>query len=168
MDLIVISFLILTLLVTLLREIKWLDFLWKPFPLYMQFVPTWSFFAPIPNMHDYHFLYRYILNDGTILEWKYLDKLVDKRHCLSLFWNPNKRFLKGSLDIAHDLLRFSNIVKDKDQICTSLPYLQVLNHVDALNTNQNVKSLQFAVLTSSRIYDYELSFLSEVHPITKR
>ena len=168
MDLIVISFLALTLLATLLREIKWLDFLSRSVPFYMRFVPTWSFFAPIPNMHDYHLIYRYFPKNGDVLEWNYFDQLEEKRSLFSIVWNPNKRFLKASLDISHDLLRFSNLAKDKHLICISLPYLQILNYVDHLNRDPNIESVQFAILTNSKIYNYELAFLSEIHLVTKR
>jgi hypothetical protein len=159
------------LLLSLLREIKRLDFIWNRFPIFMQFIPTWSFFAPLPNMFDYHLLYREISNNGKVQEWKEVYSLEDQRPIYCLIWNPEKRFSKAFLDLAMDLIRFSEKVQDNKQVCTSLPYLQILNYLDSLcrkqsNFCQKLSKIQFLILTNSRIYDYDILFLSEIHPLS--
>ncbi|MDN3505939.1 MAG: hypothetical protein P0S96_01770 [Simkaniaceae bacterium] len=132
-------------------------------PFLMVFIPSWSFFAPIPGMHDYNLMFRGITKEGQVLEWDSVFKLRDKRGFFSFFWNPEKKFLKSLMDIAQELLKFSNSVQHRNQICISIPYLLILNFITALNHIENVEKVQFMILSNSRLYDYEVLFLSEPH-----
>lgn len=159
----IIFFLVLSVL-TVLRIIKRCDPIFQKFPTLMQVVPSWSFFAPVPNMHDYHFLYRCFSAEGKVEQWVEVFKPMDTRPLHSFIWNPSKRFHKGFLDIAHDLLRFSSKFDDRAQVCLSLPYLHILSYVSGLDRIKG-KGVQFVILTNSRLKDYEVAFLSEVHPL---
>lgn len=162
------------LLLSLLKEIKRLDFIWNHFPIFIQFIPTWSFFAPTPNMFDYHLLYRRISNNGNVEEWEEVYSAENQRPIYCSIWYPEKRFSKAFLDLAIDLVRFSNKIQDNKQICASLPYLQILNYLDSLchkkqsNAGQNLSKIQFLILTNSRVHEYEIAFLSEVHSLSNR
>lgn len=162
------------LLLSLLKEIKQLDFIWNHFPIFIQFIPTWSFFAPIPNMFDYHLLYRKISDSGKVQEWEEVYSAEDQRPIYCSVWNPEKRFSKAFLDLAIDLVRFSCKIQDNKQICTSIPYLHILNYLDSFcrqkqsNSGQNIGKIQFIILTNSRLYNYEVAFLSEVHFLSNR
>ena len=156
---------ILILVLTALKEIKKLDALLGRFPVAMQYIPTWSFFAPNPNIHDYHLLYRTISNDGAVQDWVHAYS-VEERPLRCFLWHPEKNFSKAFLDVALELIQFSSKTQDKRQICASLPYLHLLSFLDSLPILR--EKIQFMILTNSRIYDYEIAFLSEVHPLTKR
>jgi hypothetical protein len=153
-------------LLTILKEIKKFDFIWNRVPKFMQFIPNWSFFAPTPNMFDYHLLYRVISNNGKVQEWTQVYSVKDKRPMRCFLWHPEKIFAKAFLDISLDLLNFSNKINDRKQICVSLPYLQLLNYLDPLPEERS--SIQFMILTNSKVYDYDMFFLSEVHPLSRR
>lgn len=160
-------FLTLVVLLSLVREIKRFDFIWNRFPTLMLFIPTWSFFAPIPNMFDYHLVFRRVGKNNQFYEWVPVFKIPDKRPWYAFLWNPEKRFLKGFLDVVQDLVTFAKKVKDSRQVCTSVPYLLILNYLDSLNHDQNTEKIQFMVLGNSRLYDHEVVFTSEMHPIVK-
>lgn len=150
-------------LLTGLKEVKELDFIWNRFPVFMQFIPTWSFFAPLPNEFDYHLLYRLISNNGEIKEWVDVYSVKDRPNRCFL-WYPEKIFSKAFLDIALDLLQFSNKIKDKRLICTSLPYLHLLNYLNSFPKERS--NIQFMILTNSKVYEFDIVFLSEVHPLS--
>lgn len=153
-------------LLTILKEIKQPDFILNRLPTFMQFIPNWSFFAPTPNMFDYHLLYRVISDNGKVQEWTEVYSVKDKRPMRCLLWHPEKIFAKAFLDISLDLLNFSNKFNDRKQICISLPYLQLLNYLDPLPEERS--SIQFMILTNSRVHDYDVVFLSEVHALSQR
>ncbi len=153
---------------TLLREIKGVSaWLKTHFPLLMQFIPTWSFFAPIPNMLDYHLYYRGVKKSGEMSEWQELTYLSGERPWFACVWNPSKRFSKGLLDIAHDLLRFSNQFDNPLHICSSLPYLHLLNFLNGYVQDTDLEKIQFTILTESRLQAPQLAFLSEMHPLRR-
>ena len=133
----------------------------------MLFIPTWSFFAPIPNMFDYHLMFRRLDKNSHSHGWNQAFKIPDKRPWYAFIWNPQKRFLKGFLDIVKDLVIFAKKAEDKRQICTSIPYLLILNYINSLKHDQGTEKIQFMILGNSRLYDYEIVFTSEMHPITK-
>lgn len=152
---------------SVLRCIKKFDFIWSRFPIFMQLIPAWNFFAPFPCMFDYHLLYREI-SGHEVGEWQDLNTLKDKRSRYCFLWNPEKKSIKSFLDLALDLIKFSNKIQDEKQVYTSLPYLQLLNYVNSLNHKPSSDKIQFLILTNSRIQDYQIAFLSDVHPLSKR
>ena len=159
--------LIFIVFLSLLREVKRFDFIWAKFPTFMLFIPTWSFFAPIPNMFDYYLAFRRIGKNDQLHEWSHAFKIPDKRPWYAFLWNPEKRLLKGFLDVVQDLVIFEKKVKDSRQICTSVPYLLILNYLNSLSHDQNTEKIQFMILGNSRLYDYEVVFISEMHPIVR-
>ena len=70
--------LIAVVLLSFLKEIKRFEFIWNRFPTLMIFIPTWSFFAPIPNMFDYYVVYRTMNNSNELKEWKQAFKINNK------------------------------------------------------------------------------------------
>jgi len=161
-------FLFCLLSLSLLREIPSTGKLLERFSVLMSFVPTWSFFAPTPGMHDYHLLYRGISEEGAVQEWQQAHSIKEKRGLCSFVWHPNKKFLKALMDLVQELTRFSIAVNDKKQIYLSIPYLHILNYVTFLNHDESVKKVQFMILSSSRMYDYNVEFVSSTHLLTNR
>lgn len=159
-------FLISLLILTVLKEFKALSTIWNRFPVFMQFIPTWSFFAPVPNMFDYHLLYRNINDRGDVGNWNNIYSPEDRNSFFCFFWNPEKKFSKAFLDLALELVSFSSKVEDKSQICVSIPYLQILNYIDFISKGKN--KVQFLILNNSRSTTFEVAFISEVHPVSGR
>ena len=157
----------LIILLSFLKGVKKLGFLWKHFPMCMHLIPGWNFFAPIPSTLDYHLLYREI-NNQEVEEWQDLHILKEKRSIYSFLWNPEHRFTKAFIDLAIDLINFSRTAQDKRQVYISLSYLQILHYVDSLDHKPSSDKVQFLILTNSRAQDYKVAFLSAVHPISKK
>lgn len=155
----------LIVLVGLLKEFKQLESLLNRYPTLIRFIPTWSFFAPTPGFHDYQLMYRTILDDGHVEEWQEAHAIHEKRHALCFIWNPEKKFSKSVMDLTQDLMRFCQSIQQKEQILLSIPYLQILNYVTSFKHNINVSRVQFMILSSSRMYDYETLFISEAHSV---
>lgn len=161
------SFFSLLLIATVIKELKTLDPVWKYCPFLLQFIPRWSFFAPIPSSHDYWLVYRTFSGEGLLGPWQDINEMKG-RGFTSFIWNPEKRFSKGFLDILMDLLELSNKSEKKAQICISLPYLHILNYVDSLPHGIDVRQIQFMILRNSNVSGYEIVFRSLLHPIRDR
>lgn len=153
-------------LLTLAKEFKWSFFFGKgELAAHLEiFIPRWSFFAPIPCTHDYHLLFRYFQENGTLSSWKSAHCLT-QRPFYSFLWNPKKRQTKAVFDAILELLKFAQKEKDKRQICVSLPYLQLLNYVNSLSLEYKAQKIQFTILSHSQTSDYEVAFISEPHVV---
>ena len=117
-------------------------------------------------MHDYHLLYRGIHDEGEVQEWQETFTLKSERGFWAFLWHPDKKFLKSLLDMSQELIMFSINSKDKRQICLSVPYLHILNYITSMNHDKSIRKIQFMILSSSRLYDYTVEFLSSTHPLT--
>lgn len=156
------------LILTILRETKHFEKVFQKFPTITQLIPTWSFFAPIPNGHDYYLLYRGISADGKVKRWQMAFDIPDRKPWHAFIWNPNKRLLKGFLDLVLDLLKLAEQVNSRYSIQASIPYLQILNHVDSKKHSKEIEQIQFVILRNSKIQKYTIAFLSDTHPISKK
>jgi hypothetical protein len=165
MSLLIAVFLGFILSLSALREIKRVDKFLERCPGLMSFIPIWSFFAPTPGMHDYHLMYRTIDDEGQIQDWKAAYTLGDKRRLCAFLWHPEKKFSKSLMDLVQDLSQSSILFKDKKQICLSIPYLHILNYISSLQHEKSEKTVQFMVLSNSRLHNYDVVFMSEPHPI---
>jgi hypothetical protein len=134
----------------------------------MSFIPTWSFFAPTPGMLDHHLLYRGIDEQEQVQDWQEAFPIKEKRSFFAFIWNPDKKFLKALLDMVQILIRFCLASNDEKQICLSIPYLHILNYTSSLDHDKSIKKIQFMILASSRLYDYSVEFVSNVHPLQDR
>lgn len=160
---IVFSFL---LSLSLLREIPTVSKALGRFSTFMSFIPNWSFFAPTPGMYDYHLLYRGVNHSGEVLDWVEALSVKDKRGPFAFIWHPDKKILKTIIDLTQELVRFSVLVNDNKQICLSIPYLHILNYISSLQHESSIKKVQFMILSSSKLFDYNVEFLSSTHLIS--
>ena len=154
------------ILLSILREFKKLEKYFNRFPVLMGFIPSWSFFAPVPSFLDYSLVFRRVSNNGEVGEWHDCLSTGIGKSRFTFCWNPEKRERKALFDVVQELLVFSNKVKDKAEICTSVPYLQLLNFVTSKSTDSSVEQIQFMVLSSSMVEDFKKQFLSEVHALS--
>lgn len=152
---------------TILKEFIKLDSFRTKFPLLSNFLPSWSFFAPIPYKLDYFLFYRFIYEDNCTSEWQQANEVLEKRPYYSFLWNPQNRFLKGFIDSISDLIKHSQATQMKDEICVSIPYLHLLNFVHSFPKDPSTSKIQFMVINQSKIYKPKLLFLSETHPVKR-
>ncbi|MDN3505929.1 MAG: hypothetical protein P0S96_01715 [Simkaniaceae bacterium] len=151
---------------TIAKECKAFKNIWDRFPIFSHYIPSWSFFAPTPYEADYYVLYRTISKTNETSPWKQAYQIESSRPFFSLFWNPDKLFLKGVIDIAIDLLNVSTTEKNEKRICLSLPYLHLLKFVESLVINKaSINKIQFMIMTNVQTEESKLAFLSETHPI---
>jgi len=111
-------------------------------------LPAWSFFAPQPGTSDFHWLFRDMLEDGTITPWTELT-LVEERSITSVLFNPHKRSLKTLLDIAGELSSPSLNQHGSKAVALSLGYLLLLNHLNSIQHSAASIQTQFMLMTSS-------------------
>jgi hypothetical protein len=155
----------MVLFLSLLREIKPLAIIVERLPFVGLFIPSWSFFAPVPSMLDYHIFYRELSNEGGKGKWIETHTLPDQRPWYAFLWHPEKKFVKAVLDFVPELLRLSNLTQDNKQICVSLPYLHILNYICSLPRSAPTVKIQFMLVGNSRTREPEMLFISEIHNI---
>jgi hypothetical protein len=159
-------FFVSILILTILKECPKLDSFFNKYHIIASFLPNWSFFAPIPGMHDYILRIRYYDEKGEQpSDWKILQKKIEKRSYISIFWNPKKKLSKILFDVINDLIQFNNKVRDLNYLRLSTPYLQLLNFINGREHPDSKKYIQFSIFRYSRIYKEELLFQSDIHPI---
>ena len=155
----------LVLLLSILREIPPAYALMQRVPWLLSITPTWSFFAPIPGMHDYHLMFRTTSKQGEVTDWREVQSLKNKRKPHTFLWNPDKKFLKSLNDLVQGLLAFSRGANHESQIHLSIPYLHLLNYISTLSFDTTAEKVQFMILSSSRMSEHKVLFVSSNHRI---
>lgn len=152
---------------TYLKEFLKSESFSQKFPFINCLLPSWSFFAPTPYSSDYFLLYRFIYEDNHIGKWQQANRILENRPYYSFLWNPENRFLKGFVDVILDLVKCIHAVKDKNQICMSIPYLHLLNFINSFSRDPSTVKVQFVVMSQTKLDEAKLIFLSETHPVKK-
>jgi hypothetical protein len=143
----------------------------------MSLIPNFSFFAPKPLENDYRLVFRWQYQGGEVGSWLELP-YCEKRRAWSPVWNPDRRQQKALIDSCSMLLRHIAAVREsvlekrtKNPILavqTSLPYLNILNHVSSLSDYPENIAVQFAVFSDPGPLASEkakLLFVSSLHRI---
>ena len=152
-------------LFTILKEFEIFSGFLRRLVFFTHLLPSWSFFAPLPIKLDYFFFYRFIYRDGNVSEWGLVDERTKNRPAYAFLWNPGKRQAKSFVDIVLDLIKVVGVSGGSNQICVSLPYLHLLNFTNSLKRCPLTIKIQFMIMSKSNLYDAELVFLSEAHPV---
>jgi hypothetical protein len=129
-------------------------------PLYM--LPSWSFFAPVPNTSDFVFVCRYE-SHGELTPWKQPGLLSAK--AFPLLWDPERRQKKAIIDIGQSLAEF---VKDElpDMVHLTTPYLLLLQYASSQPEAMFATGVQVAIgVRPERHDDFQLFFQSHLHPL---
>ncbi len=130
-------------------------------------LPAWSFFAPQPGTNDFHWLFRDMLEDGTLTPWTELT-VVEERSLFTVFLNPNKRALKALLDIAGELGSASLNRYGSKAVALSLGYLTLLDRLNNIPHATTSSQTQFMLMTSSGVRPADqpsVYFLSHLHAL---
>lgn len=146
----------------------------------LSLIPNFSFFAPKPMENDYHFVFRWKYPDGEISNWVELP-YCEKRRPWSSVWNPDRRQQKALIDSCSMLMRYiaylRQVLARRDRrekrnpvlaIQTSIPYLNLLNHVSVVRDSGEAVGVQFAVLSDpGPLLDLKsrVVFLSSLHQL---
>jgi hypothetical protein len=138
-------------------------------------LPSWTFFAPNPMIHDFKIIY--LLRNKDELEgpqnWIEIDLKLERKW-FHMFWNPHKRFSKCVIDIIQSLMETYKKL-DENSILISIPYLSLSTYIEAqielLQDHSLKEGFQYAVLRNSG-YDQhekeELLFVSAYHCFSKK
>lgn len=127
-------------------------------------IPEWTFFAPNPGIHDAHLLYRDLLEDGTLTEWREIP-LLEPRIYAHTVWNPNSRQEKAVFDAISEL-KIRSAYTDQKSLQVSVPYLALLNFVSSLFHEEGANATQYLVAESTGIdltEEPSMVFLSNLH-----
>lgn len=131
-------------------------------------LPNWRFFAPTPAMHDFHFLYRTLREDGRTSSWKGVD-VIEGRKLHQIVWFPTRRPEKAVYDICSELL--PHLAGDVAAIRNAPAYDLVTAYLDGRIRRegaQDVKGFQFALTQSTgfdTVQEPELLFVSPYTPL---
>lgn len=153
------------LALSLLREVKKIEEGLSRMTLFFQYIPKWSFFAPIPNSFDYHIHYRTSRGFSTG-PWQKADHFIHSRTRLAWLWNPKKKISKALIDVVTELINLHGKC-NRDEVLISLPYLHILHFLDGLPSLEREEEIQFMVLANSAIWDDKVLFVSERHKLSK-
>lgn len=127
--------------------------------------PNWTFFAPNPGTSDYHIIYRSADEETGIGEWIEIP-LISYRTYSNSIWNPEKRKVKLLIDCINALIKTVQKCRKENMselymtqnLCTSVPYLLILNAVTKFHKNSNIANvthLQFTLVESFGIESTE-------------
>jgi hypothetical protein len=155
------------LLVTMLFQIDRVGWThWLKRHDYFAMIPVWTFFAPNPGTTDIHLLYRDRLTDGAVTRWK---EVPLHTSFLRVFWNPQKRFQKGLLDLSDDLRRHAlNHVQRAEFILLHTGFIALLTFVTRQPHAPFATFTQFVIARSFGYHaetEAEVMFLSNFHRI---
>lgn len=126
-------------------------------------IPTWTFFAPKPGMHDFRIAYRCFLNDDDCTPLHPVFENFFSRSHLSFVWNPNKRLKKAVFDAGVELAGLiEENSKNNNKYCIelSMPYILILSYISSLPEVKMYCRIQFVVLLSTYTVGQE-----KLHPL---
>ena len=119
-------------------------------PMFLRFVPIWTFFAPKPGVQDLHLVWR-DAGAGGAGPWREITDMKPERGIASFLWNPDKRFAKTIYDLTNDLIAESNSRGANSETLTlTIPYL-LLGSIASRAAKECalVEFLQFAIVADS-------------------
>lgn len=141
-----------------LRKVKYWDF--------FALIPSWKFFAPIPGIYDYYFLYRDKYSDNSLGFWKEFSLYENSNYWLRPFWNPEKRITKIIYDLVKALYSLSKYYKGHEIMITA-PYLCLLQFALEQPKSKLTVSRQFMIISvqgfSLTEKTYRIPFISNFH-----
>lgn len=132
-------------------------------------LPNWSFFAPIPGTSDYRIVFCDIDILGHKSNWQEVEMGFKKKRTVDFFWNPKKYFQKGIIDLIQALLLEYADCKEKRLIQFSWSYLVLLQIVIREKREQDIRSRQFAIVSTKGFdsnKDLDLVFISFKHKLS--
>lgn len=117
-----------------------------------QFLPNYTFFAPIPISHDYRIVYQ--IQDCN--EWKEVN-VYNRFYLLRCVWNPAKYYQKGIIDSCQFLQQEYVNLNDKKIIKISLHYLNICTLISKTisQVNKNT-SIRFSIVISKGVEDIRI------------
>ena len=132
-------------------------------------IPTWTFFAPRPGVHDLHLLYRDRTAAGTEYTVSYIPTIAARRWFHAL-WNPYKYHNKIVSDCSSSLLEQLHLLKKNSRepriILLSTPYLMLLNIVMRMPSSRGAVARQFIIAQNTQHpsrRERDILFISEFH-----
>jgi len=127
-------------------------------------IPIWTFFAPNPGTSDYYLLFRDRLVNGSLTYWREI-VLGAKAPWLRAFWNPERRRSKALLDLATALIQLTQGY-EKAQVTASIPYLLLLELVEAQDRTPLADARQFLIMIRNpSAGTTAAAFLSQFHRV---
>ncbi|WP_405833255.1 hypothetical protein [Streptomyces sp. NBC_00105] len=130
-------------------------------PLFM--LPSWSFFAPVPNTSDFMFFVRYDYA-GVMTPWQ--GPHLPSHRSVSFLWDPGRRQRKIVVDLSQSIAESTKGDDAMSLIHFSTCYLQLLKVASNQPEALFATGVQVAIaVRPSGAQDYELFFESHVHKL---
>jgi hypothetical protein len=131
-----------------------------------QIIPKWTFFAPRPGRVDFRIVFQdFTLEEKPTSPPQELPIHV-RRSPLHALWNPNKRVRKAILDIAQ-VIQLKPGQAEKPEVQLAVPYLILLNLVDAYDPGINAHYRRFVIVATAGFdgeVEPQIIFSSFLHP----
>src|SRR5919112_1882947 len=130
-------------------------------------IPSWTFFAPNPGISDYQILYRDMLFDGQLSNWKEIS--YRNMSILHSMYSSDKRRRKAIAESCKILLQDANNDPENKSILISIPYLTILTYIMSMPKNRLCENRQFLI---ARTFGYiqskqpEILFISHQHKLS--
>jgi hypothetical protein len=124
------------------RRFRWAE--WLKAHDACAYIPTWTFFAPNPGVHDTRVLWREQLPGGAVGPWHEMDP--PRAGLLRAVWNPGKRARKGVSDCASIVVRAIGRDESSPLPMIGLPYLMIVQHMEGLAGSPLGHARQFSVI----------------------
>lgn len=132
-------------------------------PLYM--LPSWSFFAPVPNSSDYVFFLRYE-NHHETSSWR--EPGLPAPPSLGFLWDPARRQRKVVIDISQSLGEFARSGQH-DVLHYTTAYLLLLQYASNKSEAFLARGVQVAIGTRPADgEEFILFFQSHMHELESR
>ena len=142
--------------------------------LFRLVVPSWSFFAPNPGVHDHVLLFRDVTATDQVGPWRDLMEFHRARPVWSCIWNPAKFRRKAFFDLLMSAIAAFNELRKRAEVeqalralQLSVPYLALLGYIDALPRAPLTVATQFLVMRiDQRSGTIEPMFMSSPHRLS--
>ena len=129
-------------------------------PLFM--LPSWSFFAPVPNTSDYLFFIRYEAL-GVLTPWKQPQVFQKRRR--NLFWEPDRRMRKVVIDISQSVAETMQ-KQGPEGACLSTAYMLVIQFASSQPEAMFATGVQVAIaIRPSHLTEFELFLQTNLHEL---
>jgi hypothetical protein len=131
-------------------------------PLFM--LPSWSFFAPVPNTSDYLIFIRYE-SFGVLTPWR--QPAIIQKQTRNLFWEPARRTRKVVIDISQSVAETMH-AQGPESACLSAPYMLLIQLASNQPEAAFATGVQVAIaIHPSHLEDFELFFQSNLHMLDR-
>lgn len=131
-------------------------------------IPQWRFFAPSPGTSNHHIFYK--TREKGNEKWSEWQEMHTPKYnnLLSLFWNPESRYIKANFDLASSIINLVSYGASFQYIKTSEPYISIKEMLNHKFECSNIDEYQFLIaiskseISTDGAFSFEPKMFSEI------